>query len=162
MAIAYFDIVKKLMRWIEQYQAEVEEQKFEDRRTIAGLKEKMEKFKQVSLARNLELLNTGEDQGIKTDTESTDSKKLIAVENPDRAQETPLLAQAEQAKSEKSQQQVEQESQTNWERKSMKSSTLNMISNMNASYEQAIIELTATVRRKLLGDFNKGNNRLRL
>jgi len=154
MAIAYFDIVKKLMRWIEQYQAEVEEQKFEDKRTIAGLKEKMEKFKQVSLARNLELLNTGEDQGIKTDTESTDSKKLIAIENPDRAQETPLLAQAE-SKSEKSQQQVEQESQTNWERRSMKSSTLNMISNMNASYEQRIIELTTTVRREsLLKGFN--------
>jgi len=144
MAIAYFDIVKKLMRYIELYQAEVEEQRFEDRRTIAELKEKIDKFKQVSLARNLELLNTGEGQEIATETTDPDleTKKLVAKENGERVQETPLLHQNDQVKTE---QQVEQETQQNFERKSMKSATLNMISNINASYEQTIIELTSTV-----------------
>jgi len=150
MAIAYFDIVKKLMRYIERYQADAEEKKFEDRRTIAGLKEKIEKYKQVSLGRNMEQLITAtseppeDPENVLKGAEQTDlvkSQQLTAFENIARMQETPLMATEER----QAEQQVEQESPINFERRSMKSTTLNMISNVNAVYEQTILELTATV-----------------
>jgi len=153
------------MRYIERYQADAEEQKFEDRRTIAGLKEKIEKYRQVSLNRNMEQLITAntepvEDPDSPLKAEQIDlvkSQQLTAFENLERMQETPLLLATEDR------QQVEQESPSAFERRSMKSTTLNLISNVNAQYEQTILDLTTTVFDYFLQwKINIGNNRFKV